>query len=57
MIKYKKQEDRVDTNSSCLMVFEIGKENEGLESNHTMVGRNARSDRRLARIVKQKLSC
>ena len=39
------------------MVYEIEKENEGLGSNHAVVGRNVRSDRRLARIVKQKLSC
>ena len=39
------------------MVYEIAKENEGLASNHAMVDRKVRSDRRLARIVKQKLSC
>lgn len=38
------------------MVLEIEKENEGLASNHAMVDGNIRSDRRLARIVKQKLS-
>ena len=36
-----KWRDRVDTNSTCFMVFEIAKENEGLASNHAVAARAA----------------
>ena len=57
MVEYRYQGDRADTNSTFLMVYEIGKENEGLASDRAMIGKNARSDRRMARTAKQELSC
>ena len=40
-VKSKQQRDRVDTNSSWLMVFETEKENEELASNHAVAARAA----------------